>query len=368
MRILISVAIVAVILIAVGLYLLLVRYTDYDSIGYVERTDSAQTQYMEFEGNILSYSLDGVVCSDHNGNIIWNESYEMLRPTIRECEGRVVIYDRQGTLIKSVSQIGVTTTIYTTMPISEADISENGYVAVLMQQADTGYLQVYNPSGQISASGELHMTSAGYPIDLALSSDGQRLAASIMDLVNGELRAKLIFYDFGKEGEDKDKHIVATVTYANTVIPQIDFVKDDRLLCVCDNAVRIFSNAAVPQIAHETFFEGQAKSVIYNDDYYAIIAPKQNEDSTIGDVLRIYNMGGRILSEIAIENPYQYFKIMNNNEFVLSDGYNVEVYSVFGVKRFTCQFTDVIHEFLYTGKYREYTLIRTGQMERIKVR
>ena len=367
-RILIALGIIATVVLAVLLYLILVRYTDYGTEARIERSDSAQTKYMEFEGNILAYSLDGVTYSDHDGNVIWNESYEMLHPTVRSCEGHIVIYDRQGTLVKSLSATGADTTIYTTMPVSEADISENGYIAVLMQQASTGFLQVYNASGQVSASGELHMASGGYPIDLALSSDGMRLAASIMDLVNGELRAKLIFYDFGKAGEDKDKRIVATITYANTVMPEIDFVNGDRLMCVCDNGIRIFSNAETPQVTTEVSFPGQMKSVIHNNRYFAVIGPRQDDEGRIDDVLRVYNLGGRILSEVIIDEPYQYFRLLENNEFVLSDGSNVSVYSIFGVKRFTYQFPDTLYEFLYGGRYREYTIIRVGEMERIRVR
>ena len=367
-RILIVLGVAFAIFLTVLLYVILVRYTDYESLSQKEMVDSAQTKYEEFEGGFVAYSLDGVSYIDRNGDVLWNESYEMLHPVVRKCEGHIVVYDRQGTMIKSLDKLGVQTTIYTTMPVTEADIAENGSIAVLMQEGDTGHLQIYNVAGQISASGEMHLSSGGYPIDLALSHDGKRLAASAMDLVNGEVRAKLIYYDFGSVGAEKDKYIVATVTYSDTVMPEIDFVKGDRLLCICDKGVHIFDNKDNPEEIENITSPGQIISIVHNDSYIVMVANRQNEEGRIEETMWIYSLSGRPVSEIVLEDSFEDIYITDDNAVILSDGQNVSIYNLFGVKRFSYSFTDAVFKMLSTGRYREYILIRTGSMERIKVR
>ena len=52
----------------------------------MERSDTAATIFEEFQGNILKYSNDGALYTDTYNERIWNQTYEMAKPTIDMCE------------------------------------------------------------------------------------------------------------------------------------------------------------------------------------------------------------------------------------------------------------------------------------------
>lgn len=367
-RRIIAAAVVLVALLAILGYRVFARFTDYDILTERERTDSARTQYVPLFGNLLAYSLDGVSYTDKDGTLIWNESYEMLHPVLRTCPTGALIFDRQGTQVKRITEVGVSDTIHTTLPVIEADIAENGVVAILMQEGEIGHIEIYNSDGQLAAGGELYMTGDGYPIDIAVSSDGKHLCASLLDLGEGDVNAKLIFYDFGSSGEKMNNYVTGTQTYVNSVIPEIDYVRGDRLLAVSDTGIMVFTNADAPKADKEVFFNGQVRSVMHNDKYFAYIASVTNNDGMLENKLFIYSMSGLALAEKVIEEDYTSCDIAYNNEIVLSDGQSVSVYSIFGIRRFFYTFAEGVSEFFPCDRFFGYLVIKQNTIERIRVK
>ena len=98
-RILVTALIVFVIIAGLFLFLALRHYEDFDVNSTVERSDTAATIFEEFQGNILKYSNDGALYTDTYNERIWNQTYEMAKPTIDMCEDYLVIYDKKGTQI-----------------------------------------------------------------------------------------------------------------------------------------------------------------------------------------------------------------------------------------------------------------------------
>src|SRR3712207_1207999 len=79
----------------------------------------------------------------------------------------------------------------TDLPIVEAQVASNGSVAVLMQNGKIGYLRIYDIEGNITANGEVHLDSSGYPLSIAYSQDGQRLAVALANINSGKVKSTL---------------------------------------------------------------------------------------------------------------------------------------------------------------------------------
>ena len=154
-----EIAVILVVIAAVALAVmahLLRQYEDYNLRASTERIDSAETDYLDFQGNILKYNRDGAFYTDYDGELIWNYTYEMESPQAQVCGNSVLIYDRDGTQLTILSVTGVEGNVTTSLPILDADVSANGTTAVLMQNENTGYVEIYDLEGQVLASGELH--------------------------------------------------------------------------------------------------------------------------------------------------------------------------------------------------------------------
>ena len=64
----------------VELWSALRTYSGFEVQASAERKDSAATGYKMFQGKILEYDNDGIVCHDTDDRLIWNQSYEMTAP------------------------------------------------------------------------------------------------------------------------------------------------------------------------------------------------------------------------------------------------------------------------------------------------
>ena len=170
-RTLVTALIVFVIIAGLFLFLALRHYEDFDVNSTVERSDTAATIFEEFQGNILKYSNDGALYTDTYNERIWNQTYEMAKPTIDMCEDYLAIYDKKGTQIYIMTSQGLVSNIETTMTIEQVSIAAQGTVAVLMGDQSNSYLVVYDKNGKELVNGAIYGEDGGYPIAIALSND-----------------------------------------------------------------------------------------------------------------------------------------------------------------------------------------------------
>ena len=196
-RTLVTALIVFVIIAGLFLFLALRHYEDFDVNSTVERSDTAATIFEEFQGNILKYSNDGALYTDTYNERIWNQTYEMAKPTIDMCEDYLAIYDKKGTQIYIMTSQGLVSNIETTMTIEQVSIAAQGTVAVLMGDQSNSYLVVYDKNGKELVNGAIYGEDGGYPIAIALSNDAIKLAVSMLDINDGNVVALIIVVDVG---------------------------------------------------------------------------------------------------------------------------------------------------------------------------
>ena len=258
--------IIAVSIGAAGIYFQYKEYTDFEVITEILRSDSEATQYETFAGNILRYNNDGAFYADMSDNLIWNQAYEMQNPMVDICENYAAVADRQGTQIYIMNTIGVQGQIETNKPIQAICVGNQGIVAILTQEEGTSYLELYNKSGDSVASGEIHMENSGYPLDIALSNDANKLAVSILDISKGEARTTVAFYNFGSVGQNEIDNIVGSYTYEDMVIPEIDFITNDILIAFGDSQVVLFEGTQKPEELWKLPLEKEVKSIVITMD------------------------------------------------------------------------------------------------------
>lgn len=193
-------------------------YDDYRITSTADRSDTEATKFVDFNGNLLKYSNDGVSYVTVDNQIIWNQSYEMQNPIVAVRGQYVAFADTTGKQIYVMNTSGTQGKFKVTMPVMKMDVSANGSVAVLMEEDGTSYLSLYSKSGEQLAEGAIHVEKGGTPMDVALSDDGEKMVVSSLDIHDGSAKSTVTFYNFGAVGEEKVDHIVATYTYKDTEI------------------------------------------------------------------------------------------------------------------------------------------------------
>ena len=72
-------------------------------------------------------------------------------------------------------------------------IAAQGTVAVLMGDQSNSYLVVYDKNGKELVNGAIYGEDGGYPIAIALSNDAIKLAVSMLDINDGNVKRRLHF-------------------------------------------------------------------------------------------------------------------------------------------------------------------------------
>lgn len=337
----------------------------------VERLDTAATTFVEFDGNILKYSNDGAFYTDKSNGMIWNQTYEMLNPIVALSDKYIAIGDKKGNLIYILNKDGCCGKVETTKPIVQVKVANQGTVAVLMEENGVGYLKLYDKSGKELAEGEVHAENSGYPLDIALSRDGEKLAVSMLDIKNGNVKSILSFYNFGSAGQKKIDNVIGTSSYSDMIIPQIDFVSNDRMIAASDKKLMIFTCGQKPEVKKEIEYKSQMRTLFYDDKYIGMILDNDGEkDAEKQEVytMKIYDNHGRIIKEQAFSATYRKAEFMSNHEILLLNDDECTIYTLRGVQKYHETWDKSVYKIMPGSTFRRYLFIAEGETDTVKLK
>lgn len=340
-------------------------YSDYDVIDSIERSDTNASSFAEFQGKLLKCTNDGAVYTDLAGNQIWNQTYEMDDPTYEMRGSYVAIYERGGMQIYILDTVNLYGSIQTTMPIQKVSIASQGTVAILMENEGTSYLQLYDKTGKQLAAGELHVQNSGYPLDIALSETGEKLAVSMLDINEGTVKTVIAFYNFGAVGQNSIDKIVSSYTYEDVVIPQIQYLAEETMAAFGDDRVILFTGAQKP--AQETSIElkDEVKSIFYDQTHFGLVYDGDNGKE---HSLELYSLSGNQVMSIAFDTDYTNVELMTNGEIGILGEDSCEIFNARGVRKFQYKFQNHLYKIIPGTTQTSYTFILEGETQRVKLK
>ena len=340
-------------------------YSGYDIISSIERSDTSASEFTEFQGKLLRCTNDGAVYTDLSGNLIWNQTYEMDHPTVETCGNYVAIYEPNGTQLYILDTVNLQGSIHTTMPIQKVSIAAQGTTAILMENEGTSYLQLFDKTGEQLASGELHVQNSGYPLDIALSENGEKLAVSMLDINDGNVKTVIAFYNFGTVGQNSIDKIVGSYTYADMVIPQIRYLSEDTMVAFGDNRVILFTGAQKPAEAKSIELKDELKSIFYDETHFGLIY-----DAAGGKNHRLvyYDLSGKQIMDITFDSDYTDVEILANGELCILGENSCEIFNSRGIRKFQYDFQEHIYQILSGRMQTDYTFILEGETQKVKLR
>lgn len=359
------VAIMVIVVVGLELWMAVRSYDSYEVSNSIERSDSDAAKYLSFCGNIIKYSNDGIVYTDKNNELIWNQAFEMNTPSITVCEKYLAVYDKGGSNIYIIKKDGPQKQIETTMPIETVCIAKQGTVAVLMKDGTTSYVKLYDRKGNELANGVFYAEKGGIPIDIALSHDAQKLAVDMVSVMDGNVKSTVTFYNFGSVGQNEINNNVGVYSYADTLMPEIEYISDDRMIAVADNQIILFTGDQKPQAESQIFLQGDLESVTYDDKYVAVVT--HNSGNDVSYHIAIYDMKGRLMMENDSALEYSQMEFLDNHELCLNNDYSCELYTAHGILRFSYTFDKEIHKIMSSGVGPSYIFMLDGVTEEVRL-
>lgn len=358
--------IVIAVITGLTVYMALRHYDNYDVLQDTSRADTEATHFADFKGNILKYSNDGAFYIDTANELIWNQTYEMTNPQMDLCGDYLTLYDKKGSMIYILNAGGLLGSVETTMPIEQVRIAAQGTIAVLMSDNGAGYVALYDKTGENLVQGAIHGEKKGYPIAIALSEDAIKLAVSMLDINDGTVKSTVAFYNFGSVGQNEIDHVVGAASFEDTVIPELEFVSNDRLVAFSDTGLLYFEGAQKPQQTGELAFEKDVKSIFYNQDYVGIVT--SNDDEAVTNHVAIYDMSGKLVLEKDISMEYTDIEFLSNNEICIRNEDTCDIYTIHGIYKFHHEFEQKLYRIIPGNSGLNYTLVLEDTTEKVRLK
>lgn len=316
-----------------------------------DRTDSSS--YAQFADGIVRYNRDGVVFLNRKNEEQWIQSAQIQNPIISVRDKAFAVADNGGNTILVFTEEGLKGEIETTLPIEKIAVSDQGIVTAILRNESSPMIISYDAVGNILVEQQVTMSTTGYPAAIEMSDDGNMLAAAYLYISGGSLKSKVIYYNFGETGQQKQDNIVTSDDYDNTVMTEIFFMGNDRSVVVGDDRFVIYRGRDIPEKEKEIELDQEIQSVFHSDRYIGFILLNQEKS---GYELRLYNKLGEQVISRDISGTYSNVKI-DGDEVIMYDGTRCCIITAAGIKKFEGDISvDALEIFKAPGINRYYVM------------
>lgn len=344
------------------------QYTSYETSWQVDLNEGSLVSYEAFGTNVLKVTKDGASYIDNKGKPVWTDSYEMKNPVVTVHGEYAAVVDRQGNSIyiyNTQGREGETTTI---LPISKAAVSGGGVVAAVLEDSTASYVTFYNRDGtSLDITVKTIMSGDGYVMDVALSDDGTQLMCSVAYLTNGELKTRVVFYDFSEVGKNIPNRMVGGFDdeFGDAMVPRVTYLSEPYSCAFSVNGMTFFTskNLASPEVVGQYTVEEEIESVLYSEDYAAIIV--RNTTGEYNNRLEVCKSDGTHVLTKEFNYDYTHADI-DGDQIVLYNENSCQVFNMAGVQKLYAAF-DFTVDRVRQGRFPNSLLV-TGPQQMREIR
>ena len=356
-KVLIIVAVIVAAVTAVFFYLEKRSYKSYQILQTSEQEDIVSTSYQVMAGKILRYSPDGASLVNDEMEAYWSVLYEMENPVADINGNWAVIADVDGTTMEIFNKDGEAGSITASYNIVKARISSNGLVAAILDGGDATWINYYDSDGSLIAENQTHVEDPGYPMDVAVSDNGDIMMVTYQFVDGSDTTSYVAFYNFGDVGQNEDDRIVSGYTYEGVVIPEIHYMDGGFAAALRDDGFTIYKGKQIPKESVTEKVKKEIVSTFCNDDTIGMVFKNggKNEKYT----MKVYSSSGKLRFEKNFNIPYTTIK-MSGGYILLYNGSQICVMNSRGVEKYSGTIDGSINDFIKTGWNRYLLVTDTG--------
>ena len=355
----------SILAVSIGIYLLinLQTYTSVRTVDTYPVSGAASNEYKQFADGVLKYSRDGISYLDQKGSEVWNQPYQIQNPVVDVNETSGAVADKGGNAILVFNEEGLRGEIETDLPIERISVSEQGIVSVILIDESSSQILCYDAAGNILVEHKTSVNGTGYPMDAALSPDGEILQVLYLYTQDGTSTSRVAYYNFGQEGESETDHQVTEQEYKDVVMADGFFMNQSVSAAVGDNMLTIFRGKSVPEEAVKVEIDKEIKSVFHSQKYIGMILKNEGKE---GYELRLYNDRGQMAMSEDFSGDYSNVKICGS-QVIMYDGKNCSIFTRGGIQKFEGEMNSNILEIFPVAGVNKYIVMNENGMEVVRL-
>ena len=323
-RMIIGSLVVVVLLISVYfVYSRLRQFKGYKTISSATIVYETDANYIQFGGNLLKFTTDGASYIDEEGNTVWTAGIDAKNP-IAESNGRyAVVADKGGNNVYVFNTGGLVSQVTMKYKITDIDVASQGAFTAVLESDETNYINMYSSSGQAIYEMRTSINKSGYPLDISISDDGQKLFTSYFYMNGINTNIKLTAYNFGEVGQNANAdRMVGGFTYESELFPKVEFVTNDIIAAFSDKEIVFYDMKEKPSERAKVKYKNDVQSIFYNSNYVGTV--EKNNTATASSsayyTMRLYDLNGNEKFEYPFDLNYE--KIYASDEEIIFTGDN----------------------------------------------
>lgn len=359
--------ITAVVIVSVRRYINTREYQGYNVVSSVETNGDNIADYIMFSDNVLKVTKDGVAYIDATGNTVWDCSYAMKMPQAVVNGDYAAVADMNGRDVYVFNKSGKVSNQTLNYDITNIDIASQGVYVVILSGENENYINAYDKDSKEIYEMKTSIENSGYPLDIAVSDDGQKLFTSYVKVDGTTVPDYLAAYNFGSVGQNENAdRLMGGFTFDDTIFPYVDFIDNDTIACFGDDRIVIYSMNEKPSEKAEISLDGREMlGVFANSHYVGYISA--NADTTAGRYhIYIYDTNGKLTAEADYNNTFS--KIYaTEDELIIAGEFDCSIYYLNGAKKFSTTFRKNLIDIVPSGNKLEYIAIFENETTIIKL-
>ncbi len=340
-------------------------YEDYNIVATVGKVTVNGTTDVALGNCILTYSKDGARCTDTEGNVLWDQTYEMQSPIVSVCRDVVAIGDYNGRTIyvqSAEKQLGI---INTNLPIRNLCVAQNGVVAAMLEDGEITKIHVYDANGKELLIFKTTMRNFGFPISVSLSPDAVLCAVSYIYMDAGEMKSSVAFYNFGEYGQNQADNLVGGFDYTDTLIPYVQYMNKDTAFAVGDDRVVFFAGSQVPERLAMHLYDTEIRGVYYNEEYVGVVS--YNDASESRYLFSVYDSSGTLVTTKEFNMDYADI-VFDEDTYIIYNEEECIITTMKGVEKYNGTFKEQIRLLVPAGGKYRYTLVTDDSVDVIMMK
>ena len=347
-------------------FLLNKQYKGYKVVESVVTDYENTANYIEFCDGLLKYTPDGVSYIDANANTVWSAGVDMKQPVAVVSGKYVAIADLSGNVVGVFNDEGPVSNLTMPYTICDVDVANQGAFAVVLESEETNYINLYNKKGEIVYEIQTTIDKSGYPLDISISDDGEKLFTSYLNIDNSVAENSLAAYNFGDVGQNSNAdRMVGGYTFHKEVIPKVEFVDNNTVVAFGTRTITVYAMKEKPTDRATIELKDDIRSVFYNKKYIGVIQ-NYNGKEEHKYVIKVYNLNGNLEFDSYIDFDYNNIYAANK-EIIITGGNDCLIYRTNGSVKYEGKLSGNIMSMVPNSNSLEYVVVYDDLTETIKL-
>ena len=279
-----------------------------------------------------------------------------------------VVADMNGNTVCVFSTSGEVSSQTMQYPVCDIDVGDQGAFAVVLESEKTNYVNLYTRKGEIVYEIQTSIDKSGYPLDISISDNGEKLFTSYMNVGNMVMENTLAAYNFGEVGQNSNAdRLVGSYSFSDQVFSKVQFVDNDTVVAFGTKAIEIYTMKEKPVLKKHIVFNDEIRSIFYGDDYIGVIQKNTNENTDALYTLHAYNLRGKEMFSKSLSFDYDNI-FAGKDEIIVTGGNDCAIFRKNGSVKFEGELKSRIRSVVPSGKRLEYVVVYENETQVIKLK